>query len=83
MSEMEDLISYVSEQAKLPLPTAKIVASATLDYLDPHFSPLLKSNIEVLLHYPELSEAEKDILIATRILFPKDTPAKEPPRLDD
>lgn len=80
---MEDLISYVSEQAKLPLPTAKVVASATLDYLDPHFSPLLKSSIEVLLRYPGLSDAEKDILIAARVLFPKNTATKGPPRLDD
>jgi hypothetical protein len=67
---MEDLIDFVSQKAKLPLPEAKIATSATLDYLSPRVSPLLKSSIEVLLQYPNLSEAEKDILIATRILFP-------------
>lgn len=71
---MKDLIEFVSENAKLPLPTANVAASATLDYLTPRFPPLLKSSVEVLLHYPELSEAEKDLLIASRVLFPRTVP---------
>ena len=81
---MEDLIGYVSEKTSLPLPTAKVATSATLDYLTPHLSPLLKSTIEVLLRYPNLSEAEKDLLIATRVLFPSDTsPLNPAPKLSD
>ena len=81
---MEDLIGYVSKKAELPLPAAKTVTSATLEYLTPHLSPLLKSSIEVLLQYPNLSDAEKDLLIATRVLFPTDTsPLNNPPELDD
>ena len=81
---MEDLIDFVSAKAKLPLPTAKVATSATLDCLVPHFSPLLKSSIEVLLLYPELSDAEKDLLIASRVLFPRDTPSmNKPPKLSD
>jgi hypothetical protein len=81
---MEDLIGFVSQKAELPLPAAKIVASATLHYLTPHFSPLLKNTIEVLLQYPDLSGAERDILIATRTLFPSNAPSvNTSPRLDD
>lgn len=81
---MEDLIGFVSEKARLPLPTAKMVATATLDYLTPHFSPLLKSSVEVLLHYPNLSGAEKDLLIASRVLFPTDTtPMNKPLQRND
>lgn len=81
---MEDLIGFVSQKAELPLPAAKIVASATLHYLTPRFSPLLKNTIDVLLEYPNLSEAEKDILIATRTLFPTNAlTVNAPTRLDD
>ena len=81
---MEDLVGYVSKKAELPLPKAQIVTSATLEYLTPRLSPLLRSSIEVLLQYPDLSEAEKDLLIATRVLFPTDTsPLNKPPELDD
>jgi hypothetical protein len=81
---MEDLIDFVSQKAELPLPAAKIVASATLHYLTPRFSPLLKNTIDVLLEYPNLSEAEKDILIATRTLFPRNVSlANTPPQLND
>ncbi len=74
---MEDLIDFVSERANLPVNAAKIATSATLDYLTPRFSPLLKCTVEVLLQHPELSEAEKDLLIASRVLFPTD------PSVDD
>ena len=81
---MEILIDFVAKKAKLPLPEAKVVTSATLDYLTPRFSPLLKSSVEVLLQYPNLSEVEKDILIATRTLFPTDTtPDGTPSQLND
>lgn len=80
---MEDLVNYVSEKAELPLPTAEIVTSATLEYLNLNFSPLLKSSIEVLLQYPNLSEAEKDFLIAARVLFPIEASSYKPPKLDD
>ncbi|MCA9943385.1 MAG: hypothetical protein H6656_17595 [Ardenticatenaceae bacterium] len=69
---MEDLINFVSKKAMLPLPDAKVVASATLDYLTPRLSPLLRSTIDVMLQYPDLSDAEKDMLVASRILFPTD-----------
>jgi hypothetical protein len=82
--ELKDLIDFVSEKAKLPFPLAKNATSAALDYLTPRFSPLLKSSVEVLLHYPDLSEAEKDLLIASRVLFPTDTSLKnKPPQLND
>ncbi|MAT95672.1 MAG: hypothetical protein CL608_00775 [Anaerolineaceae bacterium] len=81
---MEDLIDFVSERAKLPLPAAENATSATLAYLTPRFSPLLKSTVEVMLHHPHLSDAEKDLLIASRVLFPKDsTFTEDPPRLND
>jgi hypothetical protein len=81
---MEDLIAFVSEKANLPFPTAKMAATAALDYLKPRSSPLLKSTVEVLLHYPNLNEAEKDLLIASRVLFPKDgSPKDDLPQLTD
>ncbi len=81
---MQDLIDFVSEKTRLPFPIAQNVTSATLDYLTPHFPPLLKSSIEVLLQYPDLSEAEKDLLIASRVLFPTDTsPQNTPPQFND
>jgi len=76
---MEDLIEYVSEKARLPLPTAQNATSAMLDYLTPHLTPLLKSSIEVLLQYPHLSEAEKDLFIASRVLFPTGTSPQDKP----
>lgn len=79
---MEDLFNYVSEKAKLPLSTAKIVTSTTLEYLNLNSSPLLKSSVEILLQYPNLSEAEKDILIASRVLFPENPPDTGPLSLD-
>jgi len=81
---MQDLVDFVSEKTRLPFPIAQNVTSATLDYLAPHFSPLLKSSIEVLLEHPNLSEAEKDLLIASRVLFPTDVhPRNKPPQLND
>lgn len=81
---MEDLIAFVSEKANLPLPAAKMAATAALDYLEPRSSPLLKNTVEVMLHHPELSEAEKDLLIASLVLFPRDRPSKDdPPQLND
>jgi len=81
---MKDLIDYVSQKTKLPLPAATHATSATLDYLTPHLTPLLKSSIEVLLQYPNLSEAEKDLLIASRVLFPTDKSSNdESPQFHD
>jgi len=81
---MEDLIDFVSEITRLPLPEAQDAAAATLDYITPRLSPLLKSSIEVLLQYPNLSEVEKDLLIAGRVLFPTDkSPKDEPLRFHD
>lgn len=81
---MNDLIDFVSGKAGLPLPAAESAASAALDYLMPRVSPLLKSSVEVLLQYPDLSEAEKDLLIASRVLFPRDrSPTEDPPQLDN
>ena len=69
---MEDLINYVSQKSDLPPATASAVTSATLDYLEPHCSQLLKSTIEVMLNYPHISGAQQDLLIAVRVLFPHD-----------
>ena len=81
---MEDLINFVSQKSNLPLTTAEEVAATTLDYLEPHCSQLLKSTIEVMLNYPDLSEAKQDLLIATRVLFPnKFSRPNEPPLFND
>ena len=81
---MQDLVDFVSEKTRLPFLMAQSATSATLDYLTPHFPPLLKSSIEVLLQYPNLSEAEKDLLIASRVLFPTDSsPKNTPPQFND
>ena len=70
---MEDLINFVSEKSNLPRRLAKAATNATLDYLlQPHNSRLLKTYIGVTLHYPDLSQGEKDFLFASKILFPGD-----------
>ena len=81
---MEDLVDFVSEQAKLPVPKAKAAIEATLAYIQPSCSTLLKSTIDVLLQYPGMTEVERDLLIATRVLFPDDPAETDaPPTLDD
>ncbi|MFZ1398342.1 MAG: hypothetical protein WAS33_15665 [Candidatus Promineifilaceae bacterium] len=77
---MDDLVEFVSQRSAISRPKAREAVDVTLDFLRPHCSSLLKSSIEVLLQYPHLSEAEKDLLIATRVLFPIDS---VPPYPDD
>lgn len=82
---MEDLVNYVSAKSNLPRPIAQAATDAALDYLlQPHTSRLLKTYIDVTLHHPELSQGEKDLLIASRILFPEQTNEdKNPPKFND
>ena len=77
---MEDLVDFVSRRGEIARPKAREAIAVALEYLKPHCSPLLKNSIEVHLQYPDLSEAEKDLLIATRVLFPTDS---VPPYSDD
>jgi hypothetical protein len=70
----------VSRRADIPLPQAIEVVTVTIGYLQPHCSSLLKNSIEVLLKHPHLSQDEKDLLIAIRVLFPFDS---IPPYVED
>lgn len=67
---MEELIDFVSARSAISRPKAREAVTVTLEFLQPSCSSLLKNSIEVLLQYPHLSDAEKDLLIATRALFP-------------
>ena len=70
---MDDLVDFVSQRSEIARPLAREAVTITLNYLRPHCSPLLTNSIEVVLQYPNLSEAEKELLIATRVLFPSDS----------
>lgn len=67
---MDELVDFVCQQANLPTSEAQKVVNAVLDYLTLCCPSVLQNSIEVLLQYPTLSDAEQDLLIASRVLFP-------------